>query len=152
MEPAVRWAVLGAKSKGSMVGIVLWVAANVAVAQNNDHRPRVDWKCVQEHDEQFHIACIARPARGDSLTLELLLGDVVWADASGDAGPQSISVRAFRGLDLRPVATREAAAVFSPSPWRVPLYAPPSNTTAVIQLLQAVLCGSALGCTVSYER
>jgi len=91
------------------------------------------WSCTQQTDEQFHVACV--PAS---------LGPN--ADPSrGGAATQSLA------RDMRPVAQRGDAEVFSADAWRVPLHSRPTDPAFVQTLLESVLCGKHASCTVQYR-
>lgn len=100
--------------------------------------PPLSWHCVQEFDEHANVACIAR----------------VRSDSSADVAPETAAMPAAfprrGGVDLRPVAQRGDAAVFSFEAWRVPLLVPPVDLEHVELLLRSVLCGRRPACMVSY--
>lgn len=111
-----------------------------ALAQSN--QGGILWHCVQQRDASYHVAC--SPQAIESGSAEHPSSAVA---ASTSADPPAT----FMGRDMRPVATRGGVEVFSAPAWRVPLHAPPSDKAAVAQLLDAVLCGNASACGVSYE-
>jgi hypothetical protein len=97
----------------------------------------VEWRCVQQYDEFFHVQCAPKPTGFGSAALEAS-DDIVKASLPG-AG------------ELRPVAERGLAEVFSADAWSVPLYSRPRDMVMVNQLLQSVLCNTAPRCSVSYR-
>lgn len=99
----------------------------------------LSWDCVQESDDRFHVRCVPR-----------LLNTEPSAPVAFDYPLQERPGELVRARDLRPVAHRSEAEVFSVPAWRVPLYAPPLDDSFVIVLLRSVLCGKAAGCEVNY--
>lgn len=118
----------------------VWFAAVVVAALSAGARAEsaaLSWRCVQEFDEHFHMLCI--PHRGE-------------ADAGSHSGAAEAPAATSRaGLDMRPVAQRGDAEVFSADAWRVPLHSKPSDRALVNELLQSVLCGTRPACSVRYE-
>lgn len=107
-------------------------------ANGGDSPVSLDWRCVQEFDEHYHVLCrpqaeIAAESAADAL-----------ARRAATTAPPS------RAPDPRPVAQRGEAEVFSAEAWRVPLHAPPSDSAHVVELLDSVLCGRRARCTIHY--
>lgn len=96
------------------------------------------WHCTQQFDRDFNIECIPKSA-GATAAIDDLTAP---ASPSRNAGPA--------GHDMRPVAARGNAEVFSTRAWRVPLYSRPANAQAVSRLLESVLCDRLPDCTVHY--
>jgi hypothetical protein len=120
----------------AIVLVVAAVGSDVASAQSMTPSG-VEWQCVQQNDEFFHVLCMPKPT-GD--------GGVVPSEPGG-----IISVsRPGRG-DMRAVGERGLAEVFSAKAWRVPLYVQPSDELKVSRLLQSVLCDTAPYCSVRYR-
>ena len=104
-------------------------------AQTRDEPSAIAWDCVQRSDESFHVTCIPRgqpPVRG------------------ADAAVETRMVSTPRGRDMRPVAQRGDAEVFSAEAWHVPLHSPPTDPEFVRTLLASVLCGKRPACSVQY--
>ncbi|MCP5152102.1 MAG: hypothetical protein H6982_15205 [Chromatiales bacterium] len=120
------WSVIGA------AWLVAWVAALPSSA-GEVPRVGVEWVCSQEHDERHEVACLAEPV---PLPAATRTGGLPEAEARGP------------GPDMRPVALRGVEQIFLPTPWRVPLFAPPSDERAVEALLDQILCGGAPACSV----
>ena len=132
---------------GVMLGATCVMGSLVAGAQGLDAIPGIQWRCVQEQDEDFHILCVPQPLRRNE-------GAPSPGAGAGNAPVPDLSSRGAeplpQGRDLRPLALRGAEEVFSTPAWRLPLYKRPSNPLEVGRLLEAVLCGGVPRCTVSY--
>ena len=136
-----------------MLGVACSLASVPGSTQSADKVAGIQWRCVQEQDEDFHIVCIPRPLR---LNEGELPDPGLGADAAGSAADSELErpvggVAAPHGRDLRPVALRGTKEVFSTSAWRLPLFRRPTNLLAVTRLLESVLCGGIPRCTVSYQ-
>jgi hypothetical protein len=133
--------------------VVSVFAANVVFAADQAGTAGIDWKCVQEQDEYFHVLCVPRPARPEQPRAP----EAVTPGADG--GSSALEERpsngetgtAKFGRDMRPVAARGAAEVFSARAWRLPLYARSRAPDAVKRLLETVLCGDVQRCSVTYD-
>lgn len=90
------------------------------------------WQCMQRSDAQHSVACLP-----------------TWAMA-GRADMSLVATPSRPGPEMRPVAERGAAEVFSADAWIVPLHAAPTDPARVAALLQSVLCGRQPDCRVSY--
>jgi len=97
----------------------------------------VEWRCVQQFDEYFHVVCAPRPSGFGSVAPEAS-DDIFKASRPG-------------AREMRPVAERGLAEVFAADAWSVPLYSRPRDMLKVNQLLQSVLCNNAPRCSVSYR-
>ncbi len=127
------------------------VVAGVAAASTfasgvdtTDTGRSIEWYCVQEFDEKYEVRCIAEETqirnamnRSDQRPP---------ANNNSDDGRTDGVIPAF-GI---PVAMRTEREIFAEGAWKVPLYAQPSNPSAVTQLLQSVLCGARQQCSVRY--
>ena len=120
----------------AIVFVVAAVGSGVASAQSMTP-PGVQWQCVQQTDELFHVQCIPK-STGDGGTAPERPGGIVSVSRPG------------RG-DMRPVAERGLSEVFSAKTWRVPLYVQPSDELKVSRLLLSVLCDTAPYCSVRYR-
>jgi hypothetical protein len=109
------------------------VAANIAGAAPADGTG-INWACTQERDAYFHVNCVPQSMRVDEPA----------PHSDMTAPPAGVS-------DMRPVAARGNAEVFSTKAWRMPLYTQPSGAAAVKTLLEAVLCGPVPDCAVTYS-
>jgi len=128
-------------------------AANLARAADQAGIAGIEWTCMQQQDEYFHILCVPRPTRPEerSATAAVVPG--------ADGGSSALEERSLHGEtgttrfghDMRPVAARGATEVFSARAWRLPMYARPSKPEAVTCLLETVLCGAVQWCTVTYD-
>ena len=96
------------------------------------------WRCVQESDAQFHVLCIPQGAG-----VARFQGDD--SENSPDGAPSH-----RMSAEMRPVAQRGDAEVFSTEAWRVPLHSRPTDSTFVTMLLESVLCGKRAQCSVDY--
>ena len=110
------------------------IASNIASAQ--DARPLgVEWKCVQQNDELFHVLCIPKP--------------------TGNVAPEELGAIVKASLpergDMQPVAKRGLAQMLTAEPLSVPLYSRPSDKVMVGYLLQTVLCDAVPNCSVNYR-
>lgn len=113
----------------------------------------IEWRCMQQHDERYEVACIPRPVRPadlDEAAFAARFRDAILRDR-GDNGTRGGAVPVFTGRDMRPVTARGMAAVFSGEAWLVPLFVRPANPAAVTRLLEAVLCDPTVRCTVTYR-
>jgi hypothetical protein len=99
----------------------------------------ISWHCVQEHDEAFNVLCAPRMAASDT-------------DAAPVPVPTWTAAAGATAADMRPVAQRGDAEVFSASAWRVPLHSEPTDPTLVETLLKSVLCGVHPACSVAYDK
>lgn len=118
-----------------IVVVVTVIGSNVVSAQ--DVSPLgVEWQCVQQYDEYYHILCIPRPT-GDSVAPKTR-GDIVKASLPG-------------GGNLRADAERGLTEVLSAEARSVPMFAQPKDKVMVGLLLETVLCDSAPRCSVSYR-
>lgn len=104
-------------------------------AQSQNTEPSLHWACVQHRDPLFTVACAAH-ATGEFDT-----------PPTAPVDP----VPPFASRDLRPVAARGVAEALSARSWHIPLMAPPTHGSRVIELLEAVLCGNVAGCEVDYQ-
>lgn len=111
-----------------------------ATAPERPHAAAIAWHCTQETDASFHVLCIPRHADVDT----------AHAAPAPSARPSTAGVATF--ADMRPVAQRGDAEVFSAPAWRLPLHARPTDRDTVQQLLKSVLCGSHPACRVSYDN
>jgi len=122
----------------STVVVLVVSATGTPIASAQNLTPSgVQWQCVQQTDEYFNVLCQPKPI-GE--------GSVV-PDSSSGIVQGSLPVN----NDLRPVAERGLAEVFSAKAWSVPLYSQPTDQGKVSQLLQSVLCDTAPYCSVTYR-
>jgi hypothetical protein len=114
-------------------------AAAAAAEPARSVPPAIAWHCVQEFDEAFHVLCVPRAVEPD--------------DARAVAVPVSLPATGpAPSADMRPVAQRGDAEVFSAPAWRVPLHLAPTDRRLVDQLLTSVLCGTRPACSADYEN
>ena len=97
------------------------------------------WECFQQFDDQYHVHCVPRRHEMHELVSVIPVFPVA-GYLTGSSG----------GRNIRPVAQRGDAEIFSVAAWRVPLYSLPMDTIFVAELLRSVLCGSTAACEVSY--
>lgn len=98
----------------------------------------LEWQCTQQFDAYFNVECVPQSVNA-----------VPMGDSQAPAlPPQRNSSPA--GHDMRPVAARGNAEVFSTRAWRIPLFTRPANETTVARLLESVLCENVPACTVHY--
>lgn len=97
------------------------------------------WNCTQQYDDQYHVRCVPHRQRNVEAA-------PIGPEAAAEARPASVS----RARDMRPVAHRGEAEVFSVQAWQVPLHALPLDAAFVTELLRSVLCGRAPGCVIDY--
>jgi hypothetical protein len=125
---------------GSVIALTLAAAINTAYGRDEAPAIGVTWTCSQELDAYAHVSCIPQRATADNPNTPAA------ALREGDTPP------AAHGHDMRPVALRGDAEVFSTRAWRIPLYSQPVNTASAASLLKSVLCGDATGCSVNYTN
>lgn len=102
--------------------------------------PALLWYCAQQFDDQYHVRCVPHRQEVDEAARNTLQADTAVRLASISRAP-----------DMRPVAHRGEAEVFSVRAWQVPLYALPLDAVFVMELLRSVLCGRAPGCIINYS-
>ena len=115
---------------------VIWPVAGIAQTANLSV---LYWECFQQFDDQYHVHCVPRRHEMHepvSVIPVFPAGEYL----SGSSGARNI----------RPVAQRGDAEIFSVTAWRVPLYSLPLDTLFVAELLRSVLCGRSAACGVSY--
>jgi hypothetical protein len=129
------------------------IGAGTAGAQASEAAPGIQWRCMQEQDEDFNILCVPRRlGKDDSVTTPSPGAGVESSGGMPIPDTRIGSAEALpSGRDLRPLALRGTQEVFSASAWRLPLYRRPTNPLAVTRLLDTVLCGGVARCTVTYE-
>lgn len=115
----------------SLFAAVLATAAPLA-----NGAPVLNWHCVQEFDGAFHVRCTPHAAHQDP-------GAPVQGQVTDSGADLAVDARL-------PVAQRGDAEVYSADAWRVPLHVPPRDPRHVEALLQSVLCGTRMACTVRY--
>jgi hypothetical protein len=101
--------------------------------------PALLWDCTQQYDDQYHVRCV--PHRQQHVEAPL-----IGPEAATEVRLASVS----RARDMRPVAHRGEAEVFSVQAWQVPLHALPLDAVFATELLRSVLCGRAPGCVIDY--
>lgn len=101
--------------------------------------PALLWDCTQQYDNQYHVRCVPRRQ-------QLSEAAPIGPEAAAEARLASVS----RARDMRPVAHRGEAEVFSVQAWQVPLHALPLDAVFATELLRSVLCGRAPGCVIDY--
>ena len=119
---------------------VLLAAALPLAAAAQSGPPPLAWQCTQEYDSSFHVLCVPRS----------LPAAAVPRDEPALPVPRLEPWPLQGSADMRPVAQRGDAEVFSADAWRVPLHAAPSDPSRVIALLESVLCGKRTECSVRY--
>ncbi len=123
--------------------LIFAAPAGLAVSATAADRPQaaaIAWHCSQEADASFQVLCVPRQADADTAT----------AVPAPPVTPGTAGVTPF--ADMRPVAQRGDAEVFSAPAWRIPLHARPTDIDMVRQLLKSVLCGTHPACGVSYDN
>lgn len=101
--------------------------------------PALLWDCTQQYDDQYHVRCV--PRRQEHVEAAAMTSEAITeVRLAGDS----------RARDMRPVAHRGEAEVFSVQAWQVPLHALPLDAVFVKELLRSVLCGRAPGCVIDY--
>ncbi len=123
---------------GGTVVLLSFATAAMPVHAAADAASGIAWRCTQKFDSYYSVQCIPTQT------------------GSGDAPPRPLAAprggaSGFGAHDMRPVAARGTAEVFSTKAWRIPLYTRPGDTSAVSQLLEAVLCDNVPQCTVQYD-
>lgn len=97
----------------------------------------VRWRCEQRYDAVFNAECIVE--------------DHSALIAAAQSGARSETpIETGRSFYL-PVAMRSPQEILANAIWKVPVYGVPLNHAEVILLLQSVLCGKAVDCSVQYE-
>ena len=97
------------------------------------------WECFQQFDDQYHVHCVPRRHEMHEPVSDAPVFPVA-GYLSGSSGARNV----------RPVAQRGDAEIFSVTAWRVPLYSLPFDALFVTELLRSVLCGRSAACEVSY--
>jgi hypothetical protein len=138
-----------------MLGAMAALGMSVAGAQALNETAGMQWRCLQEEDQDFHILCVPRPivqdGAGTAPAPDAGSGvDGTASASSSDSNRVDAIPPPSDGPDLRPLALRGAKEVFSARAWRLPLYGKPSNPQEVVKLLEVVLCGGVPRCTVVY--
>jgi hypothetical protein len=128
------------------------ITGPIAIAADEANTTGIRWACTQQDDEYFHIQCVPRPTPPGEQASEpgAPTGGIGDGSASKDGSSPVETITAPGGQDMRPVALRGAAEVFSARAWRLPLYTRPTNQAAIARLLQMVLCGTVPYCSVAY--
>lgn len=124
------------KVSPALIFVAIALASNFAWAE--DRSPLgVEWRCMQQYDENFHVLCIPEQSGAGSVA----------AEATGGIVKASLA----RGGNMRAVAGTDLTDAFFTTDHRVPLYAPPRDKRMIGELLQMVLCDKAPRCTVIYR-
>jgi len=124
---------------GGTVVLLSFVTASMPVHAATDAASGIAWRCTQEFDSYYSVQCIPnQTAAGD-------------APLRPPAEARASAPHGFGAHDMRPVAARGDAEVFSTRAWRIPLYTRPGDAQAVSRLLEAVLCDNVPQCTVHYD-
>lgn len=126
-----------------ITGMVFAMHAGLAAGPadaNAPHPAMIAWHCTQEADAAFHILCV--PRQSDMATAA---PPFVPTATARTGGASSLA-------EMRPVAQRGDAEVFSAPAWRLPLHSRPTDGEMVRQLLKSVLCGTHPACSVNYAN
>ena len=124
------------KLSPAIILVAIAFASNFALAQNLTLLG-VEWQCLQQYDEKFHVLCVPEQTGVGSVAPEALGGMV----------KTSLS----RGGHMRPLAGTDLRDEFFSTDQKVPLFAPPRDRVMIRDLLQQVLCDQAPRCSVIYR-